>query len=379
MGASFSPSRALGAALLLISAGCLRLDVGSDGPVLAATPVSDRSAIVRCPIAVSPTGDGASYGVIWQEHVSSWRELKFARVSGRGRVLTEPSEILPFDGSIDQLWLYPSGDGFRAFYADGGHLYAVGVSQEGEASRSSVDIGWYPEPARLVRTDEGFAFFYRSEGSLYMMLLDAEGVPTGEPRVAMPTAEGEQIPMEEQQALFVAGSGYHLIWRDDDDGTDIAHARLDVDGELEQVERLDFGEHTDIQLVEDGLGRMVLSWLDGEGRLASFGMGADGARLWPSVQRFSEPNRRESLDYAMAGGDGSIGIAWESDAETVLPQIMLATYDADAPGRPEPLALTEPSYGFSCPSIARGPGSFAVAFRGEVRGAQRLFVDVYED
>jgi hypothetical protein len=371
-------ARLVGAlAIGAIASGCLRLDVGSGDPVLAATPLSDPDSIVHCAMAVAPAPDTPDFAVLWQEYAVASRQFLFARVSRSGKVVSGPTLVATSDSSSDRLWLYPHGEGYIAFFLEGGSISALALGPDGTPTRARVDAGFYSSTATLTSGDDGFGLFYTQEYEIHYRPLDPQGLPAGEARVAMELPADRSPTAEGQAVAFLPGSGYHVVWSEAW-GAELGHGRLGADGAWIRTSFMNFGSHHGVQAASDGDGRVVLSWIDDEGQLTLHAIDGDGGPA-SGLRRVSLRNRRESLDYAIAGSDGRVAVAWESDAEVVLPQILLAVNEADGSGTVQPLNLTEHDYGFSCPAIARAEGATAVAFRGAVRGSQRLYLEVIAD
>jgi hypothetical protein len=363
--------------------GCLRVDFeGADGPFISAVEISDPISITRCPVSVATANDGKSYGVVWSENAEGDRliSLMFARVSSSGQLLAGPTTIDTFDKSLLKVNLFPgtanSSEGFTTIYTCSGDSdrrhEVLQIDPEGDVL-SIVDGGSYPGNSEVVANDSGFAVFSQRDYEVFMTTLD----PNGEPLVTEAPVDlplfGAMEPTVENFDVVATSSGYHMVaalaW-----GASVIYAHLDGAGAIANAMELDFGSHHSPQIASDGAGRLAMAWFD-SGSLTEYSIAEGGADGWVGVRQSIVPNRSASSQFDLSGGDGRVALAWRSDAEELLPQIMVQSYELDSGAAPQAQLLSDTTYGFSCPQVAFAGGEFSVAFRGAVDGSQQLFVD----
>lgn len=360
--------------VLVTASGCLRLDIeGSEDPFVTATAVSDINSIATCPVSIAQRGD--RFGVVWQEYAESWRQLMFAEVSASGSLISGPSTMFPLDPGVQRVRLFTNDSGYVAFYMAEDEMWAAFV--DGPTGQP-VNTGWFPGNAVVVQNNDGFAVFYESGYRIYIRDVDQTGAAIDEARLAMPVFKGEQAAAESPYVIFDPATGYHLAWNNFW-GSEVGYAHLDTNGNHVFSTGYDFGTHSNAQVATDGAGGVVLTWYDGE-FIDEYAIDAtDHVPMWAGVRRNIVGNRDESMDYAVTGGEGWIGLAWESDADTVLPQINMTRYQIGGDSSPAITPITSAEFSFACPQVARGSEEFGVAFIGEVDGGQRLYLETHGD
>ncbi len=364
-------------------AGCGRFGF-DEGGVFSAVPVSDAQALVGCASALS--GDGNDrYGVVWHEYPAPGGDrhsLMYARVDTGGTIVDGPTAIDNFSDEIAALWIHP--------VAEGGFLVFIRRASTNETRMAQIDangrlvtardIGDHPSDVFLIATDTGFALFYEDNHELHWAPMDAGGALLGEPAaVDIPVArDGEANALEHPRVAYTQ-NGYHVAfshaW-----GIGIGYAHLDRDAGYIDGWIADFGAHRNPQIAGDGDGNLAVTWYDGE-QLTEYGLDAQGVPLWTGVRQIVAMNRQQSQTPVLAGGD-RIALVWESDAESVLPQIAFRPIDVSSEANPNeasPELLSDSRFAHTCPQIARGAGHFGVAFRGAMDGGHRLLVGIRHD
>jgi len=374
----------LGVALCaVVFGGCLRVDFeGADGPFISAVELSDPNSITRCPVTVAAAYDGNSYGIVWSENAEGERliSLMFARVDSNGKLLAGPTAIDTFDKSLLKVQLFPgtanSSEGFTTIYTCNGEddrrHEVLQLDPEGDVL-SLVNAGSYPGNSDVVANDSGFAIFSQRDFEMFMTTLDLNGQPiTVETPVALPIFDAAGPTVERTEVIHTS-TGYHVVgstgW-----GAEAIYAHLDESGVVLNALQLDFGSHNSPQIASDGEGRLALAWFDGS-VLTEYSISEGGADGWIGVRQSIVPNRSASNQFHLSGGGGRVAIAWTSDADELLPQILVQSYELGSGMAPESQLLSETTYAFSCPQVAFAGGDFSVVFRGAVDGSQRLFVD----
>ncbi len=367
--------------IIMLLPGCGRFGFDDQGPVqgLAA---SDPQALVGCANAIisDPTGQG--YAVVWHEYPApggTEHSLMFAFVDSSERMLEGPLVIDRLDGVPTSLRIFTRENGYTVFYrfSGGDTLYAVRLDATGQLQTHEA-VGTYESTLFVVQNDSGFGVFFEEDNELYFAPLDEQAVEVAPVTLVPvpPDANGDAV-LEVARAVYLA-NGYHLVfehrW-----GAGLGYLHLDDDGAIIDYTILDFGSHRSPQIATDGTGRMAVTWFEGE-QLIEYGMDASGAPLWNGIRQLLPMNRQESLTRSMAGGAGQIALVWESDVDSVLPQIMFRFYGLDgieAQGSAESISPSD--YAFSCPHVAQGDEHSGIAFRGQVEGSQQLFVRVRHD
>ena len=357
-------------------AACLRVDVDEgDHDFYRAIPLSEPESVVTAAMDVSASDDGDRYGVIWQEYQQGGQVVKFVEVSASGELVDEARD-LAIDRSLTTVWLFPTARGYHAFYTSEGKLYATEIPLDAP-SAPEIEIGTYPASAVVVDTGAEFAIFYDSMRVLWLQRLAASGALYGDPATVFPPNADPAMDVSEWPDVVYTATGFHLVWNDYWGG-EIGYAHLDADGVPIISRSFDYGGHGSIQIASDGEDGLIVTWYDGD-RLGSIAVSDDGTPIWPTPRYAVVGNRNQSFEYQANGGYGSVGVVWRSDAETLLPQIMLSSYRLGDSATDEARSLTLPDYGFSVPRVERGAGGIAVAFRGEVEGSQRLYLEITEE
>lgn len=368
--------------LALVMAGCGRHGF-DEGGVFSAAPVSETSALVGCSIDIRSDGPD-SYAVMWHEHPtpgSDLHTLVFARFDTSGTLTAGPEVVDTISSQVKKIWLHlGENNSYQAFFRENSTSTTRSLRLDRDGRLVSVeDLFSHPDGAFLVRNDAGFSLFFEEGAHLHMGTISATGKLESEPvdvDIPVATDEDGKNKMEHPRGVRT-DTGIHIVF-EHSWGESVGYARLDAAGKYLDGRIEDFGAHRSPSIASDGMGNLMLTWYDSE-QLTEFALTESGDPLWAGVRQDVAMNRRESPTMAMTGGDGRIAMVWESDADTVLPQVLFRSVEVDVAAAVTPEPLGTPGHAHSCPSIARGDGHFGIAYRGEIDGEQRLFVGIRHD
>jgi hypothetical protein len=375
------------------------LDHRQDGDQGAdfATRLSAPTSMVQGKQHYAIAADDTQYGVVWVEYPagSYQRELLFATVSPAGEIIRAPERITGLTDGLRYVALLEGEGGFLLFYqlADKSELEILRLLTAGPTLEVQEvgDGASYVHLNIFAAQDGPGAVFIRtttcasgdpSKYQVYLRRFDRTGSPLTEVRGPLDCHPDTQYY---PKAVWT-GSHYVVVWRDYRSGTRSYLARADPELGLLGEPAAPVKNHGATQyspsLVWDGQGRLLASWEE-SGQLLHILLDDQGQPVWDDTHELIEGNRLESLDHEMAGGDGRVALVWESDRETVLTQIRLATLKpAELAGPPatfESRVISDPRFAFCCPRIARGPAGFGVVYRGAVEGGYGLFFEEVAD
>ena len=368
--------------LALLIAGCGRHGFSEEG-VFSAIPISEDSAVVGCTLDIRSDGPD-SYAVMWHEYPapdSDRHSVMFARLSTAGQVIAGPEVVETIEGRVRKMWLHlGETGGYQGFYrhSASGDLRAVSLDQDGRL-KTVDDLFYVTDEAVLVRDDVGFSLFYEDGEHLHHGTISASGEMLSAPvDYDLPVGRDESgnDVLESPRAISTE-TGIHLVF-EHSWGSQVGYARLDHSGNFIEGHLQDFGAHYGPSIADDGAGNMIMAWYDDD-QLTEFALNKTGDPVWGGVRQEVALNRQESPTMSMVGGNGRIAMVWESDADTILPQIMFRDVGLEVSQVNEPEPIGTPGYAHSCPRIARGENHFGIAFRTEIDGEHRLFVGIRHD
>ena len=330
---------------------------------------------------------GGGYALAWMEFApgDSTTRLMFAVVAEDGRIEIGPVvvELLTvFDGGV-RIWTAP--DGYLLVVNDGdANLYALDPAGNLRARRpndSTLD-----SDLEVAATPTGFGGVITQvptgmeNANVYFVGLDSHGTITVPPVQVAPQATSQADPV-----IAWTGADFAVVWVDHRAGRRLWFARLGTTGAVvtPPVQIREDGEDQGLpRVVHDGWGGFLVSY-DGYDSFPVnlLRVGPSGEPVWPSpAVIYDEPFYHDTLD--VAGRDGRAGFGWITEANTVLTNVEFVAVDGRgdvAPVVSPPTLITDPTYAFCYPELARGATSFGTAFAGEVEGSLALLLAIVPD
>ena len=369
--------------LLLAIAGCGRVGFGSEDRVLAVdgTMVSAPGSLViedgRYDLATAVGGEG--YAVAWAEYPPADRtvELRFATVSERGDLVgTSLVEILDGIPDFVRIWSGPSSY-LLVYGSAAGDVVFLALDPSGATTARRVDTSYEYTHLEMLPIADGFTAAFTIGNITNIRLFDAQGVPSGAPRPIDTTGSPQT------EAGIVATSNERtVVWIDERVTNEprIRHARVDTSGQPvgASATLYDVGNpQGKVYVAGDGTGGFIAAW-DGFDTFPEYvhRFASDGTPSWAApLMLYDEPGHHDTVDLA-SSGDGRVGIAWITEVETLLTNVVFVAFDGNVanPVMPESILITNPRFSFCYPEVARGTGGFGIAFAGEVDGSLGLFV-----
>lgn len=331
---------------------------------------------------------GGGYALGWMEFAPGepTSRLMFAVVAEDGQIEVGPVvvELLAlFDGGV-RIWTGPDGYLLVVVANGAANLYALDPAGNLRARRANDSPLAYGLQVAPTPTGFGGVITQVPTGmmndNVHFVGLDANGNITVPPVPVAPQATSQVNPV-----IAWTGADFAVVWVDNRAGRRLWFARVGPTGALvtPPVQIHEDGEDQGLPLmVNDGLGGFLVSYDAYDSfPVRLLRVGASGAPVWPSpVVIYDEPYHHDTLD--VAGRDGRTGFGWITEENTVLGNVEFVAVDGRgdvAPVVPAPTLITDPTYKFCYPELARGATSFGTAFSGEVEGSLALFLAIVPD
>jgi hypothetical protein len=278
-------------------------------------------------------------------------------------------------GSTSGIWALPIGDDLR-----GRALKQVGQAVS-EHYVYGVAVAWSGERFALLSESEDTVTIDTSTKTVYRLhlrLLTGELVSLGEPSPIDPGTEDQDHPTLTWLPGAEAGAGrFVALWREQDR---IRGVRLDGEGAVVEAPAAIFDtdstQYSPRAAPIDSAGALLICWREATSAGPLFLL----HDTWSAPHKLLPDNRRESLDYTIGAREGRAVIAWESDVDSALSQILVGRIDL-AGGETElsrVVSLTDPAHPFWVPQAVASAHGFAVLFSGTVDGSDRLYLRLLE-
>ncbi|MBS1123571.1 MAG: hypothetical protein H6Q90_5799 [Deltaproteobacteria bacterium] len=330
--------------------------------------------------------DGTDYAVVWTTSANRPTDdrLWFARVSPAGDFVTAPTAVLEIGDATGELHLVATGTTyvvwFRQDITGTAPVRAVAIDEQGDALAPSVQVGTaYGAPAAIsvAWTGSGFAVLggrlASSQSDQYLSRVSPELVVLGSSIVetSVTTQIEPRLVWSPSDATFVAA------WTE---GARIRVARLATDGALiAPSEEIAAGADAQAHAIAaaDDAGHVMVGWAERTGQRARFATSAGGP--WRFHAGLIDDSRYEWLEPAIAVRAERAVVAWSSDADTALTQILVGELALDDGTALEHVrALTPSRSRYRTPRLAAGTAQSGLVFGGTVNGSERLYFTTVE-
>jgi len=333
---------------------------------------------------IAPTIDGDGYALAWEEFPTGSRSLHlmFAIVGEDATVVERQLvEVATGTGAV-RLWKGTDGYLLVHFAPD---VVFFALDRAGNILQRRKDTSFDYAGLEVAPTDDGgYAVVFSSNSLVRSVRLDPQGSLIGTPTVL--DMIDPMMYAQTSPAISRAANGFAAVWVDNrTGGPRLRFLSLDANARPvpPSVQIFEDGKAQGLPyLVPDGADGFLLSY-DGYDTFPQnlLRLDATGRPAWsaPAVV-YDEPRYHDTLDVA-GSSEGRTGFAWVTEAHTLLTNIEFASLDSfDAPPEtPQPRLVTDPTYSFCYPEVARARATFGAAFAGEVEGSLGLFLAIMPD
>jgi hypothetical protein len=366
---------------------------GEPGPLALATEVTTRPGRIGARTVIL---DDEHYVVAWEAILATERErrLMIARfATADGTRVDGPTEVSLFEHDPSSLRLFALPTGYVAWYRLRGSTSAIwalpigddlrgrALKQVGQAVSEhyvyGLAVAWSGERFALLSESEDTVTIDTSTKTVYRLhlrLLTGELVSLGEPSPIDPGTEDQDHPTLTWLPGGGGGAGrFVALWRENER---IRGVRLDGEGAVVEGPTALFEtgttQYSPRAVRVDNAGTLLYCWREATAAGPLFLL----QDAWSAPYKLLPDNRRQSLDYTIGAREGRAVIAWESDVDQALSQILVGRIDF-AGGETElsqVVSLTDPAHPFWVPQAVASEHGFAVLFGGTVDGSDRLYL-----